>query len=515
MAQAEAAGGEGSPAPDEDDTASYLEHCQQRFSIPGLVEFSAGFGGLPKATLCHTNGSQAEVYLHGANVASWADHAGHELLHLREDNTFDGSKPLSGGVSVAWPQYGAGPLPTHGFLRHLHWSVVETSAADGGAGEDPRPNISLYAETDPAWAGRWPHEFQAVYTVCLCEPDELEDDPARIAAAIEGGRVAPMESGFEGGGAGAGPAPSGSGRGRGRAFQPYPSRQQQQQQQQQQAQVKQGFDDDSTVDPPRAAQLRCLLHIHNSGESAFTFTTALQTHFATEDIPSHAKAVKALGLWGKYMLDYAKSPLLPRLDIEQEDFQFFGGGEQARGGGAGGGAQRGAGARGRGRLRRWRRGRAPPRGHTVCRCLSLPLPPPLLPSSRPAQIDRIYVDCDAKGDVKFCPGSLQSHFEVENAQGFTDIGIVHPGASHPAEAARFVSLPSARVARPVTLQPGETWCGEMRLTAHNRYWQLPPWEEQDQSTIPLPPASEALPSAKLGGHSKSHELRGYELRSRG
>lgn len=108
------------------------------------------------------------------------------------------------------------------------------------------------------------------------------------------------------------------------------------------------------------------------------------------------------------------------------------------------------------------------------------------------------------------PVRLQSHIELQNAEGFCDVGLQHPAASSPADAARFVCVPAARVSRPVTLQPGESWTGEMRLTAHNRYWELPPFEESDPSTIPLPPASEAIPSARWGGQSKAHILSGFE-----
>lgn len=41
------------------------------------------------------------------------------------------------------------------------------------------------------------------------------------------------------------------------------------------------------------------------------------------------------------MLDYVKSPLLPRMDVEEEDFQFFDKGQQAGAGGhAGSGVAR-------------------------------------------------------------------------------------------------------------------------------------------------------------------------------
>ena len=79
----------------------------------------------------------------------------------------------SGGVQISWPQYGAGPLPPHGFLQNVHWSVIDTAwrepadgaaaaetaaaAADGsggeagGLGQDWRPTITLYADSSGAW----------------------------------------------------------------------------------------------------------------------------------------------------------------------------------------------------------------------------------------------------------------------------------------------------------------------------------------------------------------------------
>ena len=46
--------------------------------------------------------------------------------------------------------------------------------------------------------------------------------------------------------------------------------------------------------------LRCLLQVHNSDDKPLTFTAGLRTHFATQDIPSHAKFVKTLGLKGEH-----------------------------------------------------------------------------------------------------------------------------------------------------------------------------------------------------------------------
>ena len=75
-------------------TADYLQHCQQHYGKQGLIEFSAGAGGLPKATLQHPGGARAELYLHGAAVTSWQHSDGREMLHVREGNAFDGQEPI-------------------------------------------------------------------------------------------------------------------------------------------------------------------------------------------------------------------------------------------------------------------------------------------------------------------------------------------------------------------------------------------------------------------------------------
>lgn len=158
--------------------------------------------------------------------------------------------------------------------------------------------------------------------------------------------------------------------------------------------------------------------MHNCDDSPFTFTTGLRTHFATRDIPTYSNYVKTLGLrgegagrrawrrWGpamwqqaactatggaaspcaaaappalahrspaqhckpawclyrsmllvlhvppctagKYILDYGRNPLKPRLGVEDAHNVTFG---------------------------------------------------------SMAPLNRLYVDCEAQGDVLFCPGA--------------------------------------------------------------------------------------------------------------
>jgi glucose-6-phosphate 1-epimerase len=93
-----AAGAEQPPSADDclaDETLDYVQHCQETYGCPGLIDFSEGHNGLPKATLQHPAGPSCEVYLHGAAVTSWRHADGREMLHLRESNTFDGSNPIT------------------------------------------------------------------------------------------------------------------------------------------------------------------------------------------------------------------------------------------------------------------------------------------------------------------------------------------------------------------------------------------------------------------------------------
>lgn len=82
----------------EDIAADYLQHCQQEYGRPGLIEFTEGAGGLPKAVLMHPGGARAEVYLHGGAVTSWRHADGREMLHLRDGNAFDGEQPIRWGT---------------------------------------------------------------------------------------------------------------------------------------------------------------------------------------------------------------------------------------------------------------------------------------------------------------------------------------------------------------------------------------------------------------------------------
>lgn len=435
--------------------AEYIRHCQAEYGIDGLVSFGPGVGGLPAATLRHPCGSAADVYLHGANVASWRGADGLELLHLRSNNAFDGEQPISGGITVAWPQYGAaGPLPSNGFLNCLHWSAVHSCALLGA--DDPRPTVTLFADSSSLGEGadreallggmRWPHSFEAVMTVTLMQP---APEPAAAGApedeeGEEEGLVHEEEEGEEEELAAAETAPEAEER----------KRLERREQRERSAYtfseaaaewgegegMASGLaalaqaDTDAAAavaagggqaavgplgGPPRKPPvvLRCMLQIFNTGDTGFSFTTGLNTHFSTVDsaLWEHQRMVKLLGMAGKYSLDYRTTPLRPKVRVETRHVLYFSKAQGAE------------------------------------------------------ERDHVMLEADSKGEVLFCRGT-PSHFEIINQEGYDDIGVVHPLQSCPEEAPWFVCIPSARVARPVRLQPGERWGSQMQLRYHDRYW---------------------------------------------
>lgn len=84
--------------------------------IENHVTFSEGEEGLTKVTLAHAGGTKADIHLFGACITSWTQPSKDEILYVRPDAKFDGSKPISGGIPHCFPQVWEFPLSS----THLH-----------------------------------------------------------------------------------------------------------------------------------------------------------------------------------------------------------------------------------------------------------------------------------------------------------------------------------------------------------------------------------------------------------
>lgn len=126
--------------------------------------FIPGINGLPKIILAGSDGSRAEVYLHGAHVTSWIPAGNDERLYLSGASEFRDGAAIRGGVPIVFPQFSSwGPLPKHGFARNQAWELI--SAGDGSA------RFQL-CDSDATHA-IWPRAFLAEFTVAMREQQLL------------------------------------------------------------------------------------------------------------------------------------------------------------------------------------------------------------------------------------------------------------------------------------------------------------------------------------------------------
>jgi glucose-6-phosphate 1-epimerase len=117
----------------------------------------------PKIILLAPDHARAEIYLHGAHVASWTTPDGDEKLYLSQRATFRPDAALRGGIPVVFPQFSRlGPLISHGFARISAWEWL-------GAQNDPDGRVSGHFRLTESAATRrlWDHAFRLDLTVTL------------------------------------------------------------------------------------------------------------------------------------------------------------------------------------------------------------------------------------------------------------------------------------------------------------------------------------------------------------
>jgi glucose-6-phosphate 1-epimerase len=106
--------------------------------------------------LAAPDGARAEIYLHGAHVASWVPAHGVEQLFLSPKSEFRPGATVHGGIPVIFPQFaGLGPLPMHGFVRDCTWTFEAAHLSGAQA-------VAAFRLADSGATRRiWPHSFLA------------------------------------------------------------------------------------------------------------------------------------------------------------------------------------------------------------------------------------------------------------------------------------------------------------------------------------------------------------------
>ncbi|KAJ8601385.1 hypothetical protein CTAYLR_004986 [Chrysophaeum taylorii] len=116
-------------------------------------------GGLKYVHLTHKSGSSAKVFVYGADVTSYVDAQGTEWIAVRPDAKMDGSKPISGGLSHCFPQFGPGPIQQHGFARNVDWSMVDMDES----------SVTFSLDPNDYTKAMWDEPFSCFFKVGLTE----------------------------------------------------------------------------------------------------------------------------------------------------------------------------------------------------------------------------------------------------------------------------------------------------------------------------------------------------------
>ncbi|ERN07371.1 hypothetical protein AMTRI_Chr12g274840 [Amborella trichopoda] len=131
------------------------------------VELCKGVNGLDKVVLKEVRGSSAEVYLYGAQVMSWKNDHGEELLFVSSKAIFKPPKAIRGGIPICFPQFGShGSLEQHGFARNKVWSI-DTDPPPFPTNSSNKAFVDLILKPTDDDYKIWPHWFEFRLRVAL------------------------------------------------------------------------------------------------------------------------------------------------------------------------------------------------------------------------------------------------------------------------------------------------------------------------------------------------------------
>lgn len=141
-----------------------LGSLNERFGLPGRVEFVAGPGGMPHARL-RAGRFGCEVALQGGHVVQYGADGEPPVLWVSRQALYAPGKAIRGGVPVCWPWFGPHPddpgKPAHGFARTRLWEATGSGETAAGVW------LRLGLQSDENTLALWPHSFDLELTVTV------------------------------------------------------------------------------------------------------------------------------------------------------------------------------------------------------------------------------------------------------------------------------------------------------------------------------------------------------------
>ncbi|CAN1309171.1 Putative glucose-6-phosphate 1-epimerase [Linum perenne] len=137
-----------------------------------------GYSGvmeIEQVLLRSPNGASAKVNLHGAQVVSWRNERGEELL-FTSNKVRNQKAMIMGGIPICFPQFGnCGSNEQHGFARNKVWRIDDDPPALHTNPNDScrRSFVDLVLKSSDDELKCWPHSFEFRLKVALSTKGEL------------------------------------------------------------------------------------------------------------------------------------------------------------------------------------------------------------------------------------------------------------------------------------------------------------------------------------------------------
>jgi len=148
---------------------------QKTLEIPGRVLFSEGNGELARLQIT-TAWSNAEVYLHGAQVTHFERKKEPPVLFMSQLSRFNDGSPIRGGIPIIFPWFGPREgQPAHGFARTQVWELREVTQMPGGA-------VTLHLSLPDSPSAALCQKFSADYSITIGKTLSVELTVANLSS---------------------------------------------------------------------------------------------------------------------------------------------------------------------------------------------------------------------------------------------------------------------------------------------------------------------------------------------
>ncbi|GAU13615.1 hypothetical protein TSUD_347190 [Trifolium subterraneum] len=145
-----------------------MGHSAAVWDFRAATEITKDQNGIGQVVLRTPQGASARVSLHGAQVISWRNEHGEELLFTSSKTISKTLKATRGGIPICFPQFGnCGSMELHGFARNRMWAIDENPPPLPANDSNGKSFVDLLLKSSEEDMKCWPHSFEFRLRVSL------------------------------------------------------------------------------------------------------------------------------------------------------------------------------------------------------------------------------------------------------------------------------------------------------------------------------------------------------------